>query len=379
MTTGSNALIELMKQEMAAQQGNISFSRFMELALYEPHFGYYFSENMSLGQQGDFTTAPEISPLFAWCFARQSKEIFAQINTKNILEIGAGSGRFASDFLQQSAQLNCLPDQYLILEISSSLRKKQQYFLQHTCPELYERIIWLDALPQRFGGIIIANEVLDALPIDCFHIEKDQVKERFVGWENDKFIWKLGDPTANIFTKKVEALREKYHLSDGYESEINIKLEEFITAITNCLSEGAILFADYGYGQEEYYHPERRQGTLTCFYRHQRNNDPLIHVGAQDITAHVDFTSVAEIATENGCQLAGYTTQAAFLFACGLMDFAAKASEGLSVTEEFKFNQAIKTLTLPSEMGEVIKIMGLTKNLDAKLVGFSMQDRRRDL
>lgn len=378
MTTGSNALIEIIKQEIERQQGHISFSRFMELALYDPHYGYYFSENMRLGAYGDFTTAPEISPLFAMCFVRQSEEIFSQIRSKNILEIGAGSGKFASDFLQYASQKNALPDQYFILEISASLRKKQKELLQKTCPNFYKHIVWLDKLPTHFNGIIIANEVLDALPVDCFHIEKNNIKERLIAWK-DKFAWEIGEPKTKIFAKKVEELREKYHLKDGYESEINTHLDGFIAAIVGCLNEGAILFADYGYGQEEYYHPQRQQGTLTCFYHHQRNNDPLVHVGLQDITAHVDFTRVAEIATENGCQLAGFTTQAGFLFACGLMEFAAQASEGLSAADEFAFNQSIKTLTLPSEMGEVIKVMGLTKNVHTKLMGFSMQDRRRDL
>lgn len=375
----SNALSETLRQAMDKHHGFLSFAHFMESVLYHPEWGYYTAPAFDIGKHGDFTTAPEISPLFARCFAHPLPPIFDHIGTGHILELGAGTGRFANDLLHQLEQLNSLPQHYYIHEISAVLRKRQQDFLQSACPHLYPRIVWLDTLPAHFKGVIIANELLDALPVHCFSIQKNTVKERCVTTEKDHFCWQLREPTTEKLAEEAEKIRRLYAPGNDYASEINLAMPLLIQSLVHCLSEGVILLADYGYGQAEYYHPERRRGTLTCFYRHHRHDNPLIYPGLQDITAHVDFTRVIEEAAEHGATLAGYTSQAAFLLDCGLMDEAAREEKNLSAVEAFTLHQAIKLLTLPTEMGERVKVMALNKNLELPLPGFKLQDRRRDL
>lgn len=379
MTARSNTLTQLIREKIKKDNGLISFASFMELALYHPEFGYYNAEGFDLGQHGDFTTAPEISPLFAKCFSKQCQQLFHYLETGNILELGAGTGRFASDVLLELERLGCLPEHYYIYEISIRLREKQQSFLKSTCQNLFNRITWLDKLPENFVGIIIANEVLDALPVHCFRIENNGIKERCVAWNKDQFVWKITSPLSHELTEKAMKIREQYEFYDCYESEINLRLPQFLQAVANALKQGVILFSDYGYGQRKYYHPERNKGTLTCFYQHRRHNNPLIYPGLQDITSHVNFTTVIESASESGCTLEGYTSQTAFLLACGLMELAAEEEKNLSPADEFKLHQAIKLLTLPTEMGERVKVMALGKNMDIPLLGFRLQDRRREL
>lgn len=376
----SKILSEYLRQEIEKRNGFLSFADFMEAALYHPQYGYYTAETFTLGRQGDFTTAPEISPLFARCFARPILNLAEQLGHMTILELGAGTGRFACDLLLQLEQEEALPNYYYIYEISETLRKKQQDFLQTHCPHLYSRLVWLDAPPSDFRGIILANEVLDALPVHCFSIQENGVKERGVTQKNHAFAWDVQEPTTPFFKEKVENLRELYDLRAPYFSEINLRLPSFLSPLINGLKQGALLFIDYGYGQAEYYHPERDRGSLTCFYQHSKHDNPLLHPGLQDITAHVDFTRVIDEAWDLGCELMGFTTQAAFLLDCGLMELAQKEEEKLSNIQLFNMHQAVKILTLPMEMGERIKVMGLTKNLPLlSPLGFRLQDRRRDL
>jgi len=367
-------------QALIQQEGGyIPFSRFMEMALYHPDCGYYQSNGLELGRKGDFTTAPEISPLFAHCIARQTADIFSHLPEKNWLELGAGSGRFAADLLDKLKQLDCLPDSYFIYEISKSLQKKQQKLLCKRHPDYIERIFWLDKLPDHFSGIIFGNEILDALPVHCFEVKGEDIQERCVSWEQNGFQWRSAPPCSAKLAEAGRELIVEYQLNTGYVSEINLNMSSLLASLSHMLNHGLILLADYGYGQTEYYHPQRSMGTMCCFYRHQRSNNPLGMPGLQDITAHVDFTRAAETAAASGCQLLGYTTQAAFLLSCGLLDLAAEQEKTLDLPEQFTLHQAIKTLTLPTEMGERIKIMGLGKDIDFPLKGFSLQDRRRDL
>ena len=354
----------------------------MALALYHPQWGYYCSETIALGKRGDFTTAPEISPLFAYCMAEQSRDIMTTLGIKQILEIGAGSGRFASDFLTALAKHNQLPAKYYIYEISASLREQQRAFLTETCPQWLHRVKWLTELPQNLHAIIIANEVLDALPVHCFRINEDEILEKCVTVENDQFNWQLV-PAPAALNVETNLLLKHHHLPIGYESEINLGLSAFIKNIAASLTQGVVLFSDYGYGQPEYYHPERQGGTLTCFYQHHYHREPLLFPGLQDITAHVDFTRVADDALTHGCTLLGYTSQAAFLLGCGLLDIAADEEKTLSEVDQINLHQAIKILTWPTEMGERVKVMALGKNIspdiDLTLRGFQLSDRRRDL
>jgi SAM-dependent MidA family methyltransferase len=378
MPTSSNNLITILRQEIFANNGSISFDRFMALALYHPQYGYYCREPFAIGKHGDFTTAPEISPLFGACLAQACKKSFPFLSSRHLLELGAGSGRLAVDLLTMLAQHNALPDHYFIYEISPLLRQKQQSLLQKHCTFFYEKITWLTELPQQFEGILIANEVLDALPVTRFRIDNHEIKECRVSIKNDQLIWKYTTPSPELQTR-AEALHQQYALPEAYESEISFTLPPFIEKLATLLKTGMMLLIDYGYGEAEYYHPKRRSGTLTCFYQHHKDENPLSQPGEKDITAHVNFTQLAELAIQYGCEVSGYTTQAAFLLEHGLLTLAALAEENMNENQIFTMNQAIKTLTFPTEMGEVVKVMRLTKNLDHLLPGFEFNDRRRDL
>lgn len=373
----NTALTYLIRQEIQAGEGSIPFSRFMELALYTKDLGFYSGKNEKFGEGGDFITAPEISPLFAKCIAQQCCQIFAVLSTRQFLEIGAGSGIFAKILLLELERQNSLPENYFIFEISDALRERQKDFLKKECAHLFSRIHWLDSLPkEKISGIIFANEVMDALPVHRFRIENNKVIERSVTCENDHFTWKNTIPSLEL-ENAVKTIHSECELPSQYESEISLLLPSWIKSLADCLSHGVLLLFDYGYGRKEYYHPERSEGTLTCFHQHQKNTDPFVHIGAQDITAHIDFTKVAESAVDAGLLFKGYTTQAAFLFATGLVELA--ESNSLSEIERYQQAQSIKTLTLPSEMGETIKAIGFAKNFAAPLIGFSLLDRSRDL
>src|SRR3990167_4965093 len=310
--TTNKALTDFICKEIAASGGTLSFASFMELALYTPKLGYYAS-TLPFGKDGDFVTSPEISPLFAKCIAEQCQAILTECCDGDIVEIGGGSGIFAKDILLALQKLKSLPARYFILEISATLRERQQELLQLACPDLYSRVIWIDTLPAAFNGIIFANEVLDALPTHCFRIEENGIKERCVSWNKDHFEWQLTEPKTLELTKQVEAILKNNLLPVGYESEINLMLPTWIRSLADALKKGVILLFDYGYGRAEYYHPDRKQGTLRCYFKHHAHDNPLIFVGLQDITAHVDFTTVIESAAATGLELAGFTTQTSFL------------------------------------------------------------------
>jgi len=373
----SRILIHSIRQQIRHAGGVISFADYMKQVLYSPGLGYYSAGAHKLGREGDFVTAPEISPLFARSIANQFEPILAELGSGDILELGAGSGVFAKDLLIALEKRGSLPQHYFILEVSGDLAARQQQLLQKTCPHLFSRMIWLDTLPIDMNGIIVANEVLDAMPVNCFQIENTLIKERGVSWENNAFVWHLKEPMTPGLQDHASLLQQTFDLPTGYVSEINLALPGFMRSLAACLKQGVILLIDYGYERREYYRPDRVTGTLMCFYQHHRHDDPFIYPGLQDITAHVDFTAVAETATDAGLSLAGYTTQAGFLLACGMLQLA--SSEILSPAEQYVQSQAIKTLTLPSQMGELIKAIGFVKNYSKPLLGFELQDRRRDL
>lgn len=378
-------LIEHLKDTIVDENHCISFASFMELALYHPQFGYYNADHFHLGgENGAFMTAAEISPLYAQCFAKQCLQLFHHYTEPYILELGAGSGRFAYELLSALEKDQACPTHYYIYDVSLQLRKKQQNFLQQMCPQWLSRITWLETLPDQFSGIIIANEVLDALPVHCFKVNETEIKEKCISInQHQQLSWKLVDSKHPELIHEVNEIYHRYHLPNHYESEINLQLQKFIASLAQLLKQGTILFADYGYGQQEYYHPERITGTLATIYQGRHLNDPLQYPGQQDITAHVDFTRVADYAIQNSLSLAGYTTQAAFLLSLGLMDFAEALTKNQSDADVFRMQQAIKYLTLPSEMGERIKIMALNKNVvmesGERLLGFNFKDNRREL
>jgi len=374
----SENLSSCIQKEIIKKGNVISFADYMDLALYHPMYGYYNSPQLEFGAKGDFTTAPEVSNLFGKCLVREIQPIISTLGPADILEIGAGSGKLACDLLLELKHNNCLPNHYYIYEISPALRKKQQTLLKTHCHFFCDRISWLTELPKNFRGVVIGNEVLDALPVHTFVIDNELIKERSVIFQNNKFTWKDTHPPSPEMLKIIQPLYEQETFADGYRSEVNVQLENFVASVTNSVKEGIIFWVDYGYGRTEYYHPERKNGTLTCFYHHIKNDNPFIYPGLQDITAHVNFTQVIEAAFKCHGKLAGYTTQANFLLACGLIELAQEEEKNLSPHEQINFHHGIKVLTLPTEMGERIKVMAISKNFNPTLRGFK-HDRRREL
>ncbi len=373
----SELLANHIRQEMARSGGRITFDCFMELCLYAPGLGYYVAGARKFGEEGDFVTAPEISPLFGHCLAKQCAQVFAEIGQGDLLEFGAGTGAMAADILAELERLDCLPQRYLILELSPELRSRQQETLQQRVPGLVHLVQWLDQVPAPgFKGVVLANEVLDAMPVQRFRIESGQVLEQFVCWEGGRFVSFWDMSVSSGLVQAVDDLG--LGLADGYESELNLRADSWVRELGKLIDVGAIILIDYGYPRAEYYHPQRSEGTVMCHYRHLAHADPLQLPGLQDITAHVDFSAVAEAGVRSGFDVGGFSTQAFFLIGCGLEIMLAK-SDPNDVGAHMDLVQQIKRLTLPTEMGERFKVLGLTKNLQQPMLGFSARDQRERL
>jgi SAM-dependent MidA family methyltransferase len=371
--THSEQLCEFIRRDIEAQGGWIAFARFMELALYAPGLGYYSAGAAKFGASGDFVTAPEISPLFGQTLARQLAQIMAR-SAPHILELGAGSGKLAADVLGELEQLGCLPERYDILEVSADLRQRQQQYLEARVPHLLSRIHWTESLPATIAGAAIANEVLDALPVHLVHWTDSGLLERGVGCQDDNFIWQeraAENPALREAAKQIS-------VPDDYLSEISLASNGLVASLCQRLQRGALLLVDYGFGADEYYHPQRNQGTLMCHYRHRAHDDPFYLPGLQDITAHVDFTAVAECAADNGAELLGYTTQAHFLINCDITDFLA-ARDPENTRDYLPLSAQLQKLTSPAEMGELFKVIALGKGITEPLRGFRSGDRSRML
>lgn len=368
-------LLELIKSRLR-KQGNLPFVDFMQLALYDPQFGYYSAGLQKFGAQGDFITAPELTPLFAQTLANQCQQVFLNLPEPCLFEFGAGSGRLCVDLLTALEQKSCLPEKYYILEISPNLRQRQQDLIALTIPHLLPRIHWLDRWPnQTFNGVIIANEVLDAMPVHRFLQTENGIEESFISLDaNDELIEQF-KPTTNQRLTNYLQQSLKPELAP-YLSEANLFIEDWIKQCFSMLAAGVMLIIDYGFPRHEYYHPDRNTGTLMCHYRHHAHPNPLIHVGEQDITAHVDFTQVAEAAFTAGFHVAGYTNQASFLLANGLLSLINQDDDE---RQKLQQQQALKQLIQPSEMGELFKVIALTKNSDLDLIGFQLHDKRASL
>ena len=364
---------------LSKQGGKIPFHDFMHEVLYAPGLGYYSAGLQEFGKNGDFITAPEISPLFSRCIAQQCRHLLASLENGSIIEFGAGSGTMAADILLALQQSNALPQHYYILEVSANLRAKQESTLLKKCPTLKSRVIWLNELPKNFSGIVLANEVLDAMPIRLVHLSKERLQEYHITYQNNEWQLVLDEPTHNATLttmQHIATLLEPENLTQGYTTEINNYYQPWLQSLADCLDKGLVLFIDYGFPQHEYYHPQRHQGTLMCHYRHHAHDNPLIHLGLQDITAHVNFTAVAEAAISTGFLVSGYTTQAMFLLANGIADNAPEIADPV---ERYNSNQALMQLTSPQEMGELFKVMALSKNIDITPSGFERVDIRHKL
>jgi len=344
----------------------------MELALYVPGLGYYSGGARKFGAAGDFVTAPELTPAFARTLATQAVQVMAA-SAPRILEAGAGSGRLAADLLQELAARNALPDSYAILELSGELRERQRQTLVATVPDLLDRVSWLDRLPARFDGLVLANELLDAMPVHLLRWHEDGIDERGVGYEDDGFCWRE-QPAAGAVLARARTLAEEGVPGGGYLAEIGLAAAAWTASWAEILGCGALLLIDYGFPRREFYHPQRGEGTLMCHYRHHAHTDPFYLPGLQDITAHVDFTAIAEAGTEAGLDFLGYTTQAAFLFNCGLTDVLARTPADDPRRYLPQANAAQKLIS-PAEMGELFKVIALGRGIDIPLQGFITGDR----
>lgn len=366
-----------LRSVIAEAGGVIPFSRFMEQVLYAPGLGYYSAGSRKFGEAGDFVTAPEISPLFARCLANQFSTVLAALGGGDVLEIGAGTGRMAADTLKELERLGWLPDRYRILELSGELRQRQHETIAASVPHLLARVEWLDVLPSEgIRGVVVGNEVLDAMPVTKFRATAAGLFELGVGVAGEDFVWREF-PASDHLSARITELRCEVDgdWSRGYESEINEALPSWINGLAAALDAGLILFFDYGFPRREYYHADRVAGTLMCHYRHRAHTDPLVLAGLQDITAHVDFTAVAEAAHAAGLDIEGYTTQANFLLGADINRYL--EDESLSAQERLQLAQGTKKLVLPSEMGELFKVIGLSRDLDAPpLTGFALRDLR---
>ena len=350
-----------IRELIAAQGGMISFAEFMHEALYAPGLGYYAAGATKFGAAGDFVTAPEVSPLFGRIVARQCAEAFAESGGYSILEFGAGSGRLAVDLLRTLGELGALPDHYRILEVSADLSQRQRERLERDVPDLADRVVWLDRLPDTHRGAVIANEVLDALPVERFRRSGSRILQGCVAVADGGFTLRER-PAGTALTAAVEAIEGHLGrgLADGFVSEVCLALPDWIGQLARLLEDGLALIFDYGVSRREYYGAERDGGWLRCHFRHRAHGDPLLLPGIQDITSWVDFTAVADAAVADGLDVAGFVTQAQFLLHGGL-DRELAGLAGLAPEVQLQLSAQVKRLTLPAEMGEHFKCLGLRR------------------
>ena len=374
----SEKCADFLRARMEDVGGSISFAEYMQHALYAPGLGYYAAGASKFGAQGDFVTAPEVSPLFANVIARQCAEVFAQINAGSIIEFGAGSGRLAVDLLSKLEALGALPDHYQILEVSADLRERQERLLEAEAPDYLARVEWINAIPQQHCGVIIANEVLDALPVERF-IRRDSVCQQRVRAINGGFEFVEAEAPQHLVDAvgEIEAdLGDR--LPDGFTSEVSLGARAWVSEVIASLRNGMAFLFDYGVSRREYYAAERTDGWLRCHFRHHAHNDPLVLPGIQDITSWVDYSLVAEAAVSGGGDIAGYVNQAQFLTSGGL-DVEIEGMMDLSPERQMKLSGQVKLLTLPAEMGENFKCLGVSRGSIARPTSFRIKDRTHTL
>ena len=364
----SERVAALIRAGIDAAGGWIGFDRYMDLALYAPGLGYYAAGARKFGggpEGGDFVTAPEISPLFAQALGAQVAQVFKHASSQ-ILEFGAGTGRLARDLLAALDASGMEVERYGIVELSPDLRERQRLLIADP------RVHWLDSPPRDFSGVIIANEVLDVMPVRLFVRGHGALFERGVALHEGLFAFESRPADGALVAAVAEAEAEVGPLADGYGSEIGLVARGWMRSATDWLARGALLAIDYGFPRREYYHPQRLMGTLMCHYRNHAHADPLWLPGLNDITAHVDFTAMAQAAHDGGLQVLGYTTQAHFLLNCGLLDFVQPGGTP-------QVANAAHRLLSEAEMGELVKVLAVGRGIDARLLGFARGDRTHTL
>jgi SAM-dependent MidA family methyltransferase len=348
---------------MERSGGSIGFAEYMHEALYAPGLGYYSAGAEKFGGGGDFVTAPEISPLFGRVLGRQCAGVLQTLRGGEILELGAGTGRLCVELLTSLLSAGAEPGRYLILEVSAELADRQRRLMQSEIPDLLPRIEWIDRLPGRFTGIVVANEVADALPVERFVKRAGRILQLRVRAEGDGFGW-CEAPAPEYLERPVLDVEQSLPgpLPDGYVSEVSTGLRGWIGDIAECLEHGLVLLIDYGLPRREYYAPDRSGGWLRCHFRHRVHSDPLILPGIQDLTAWVDFTAVATAASVAGLRVSGFVTQSRLLLDGGL-EQALAGFERLPTAAQIEISRQVRILTMPGEMGEHCKCIGLARGL----------------
>ena len=375
----SERCADYIRARMLDAGGTISFAEFMHYALYTPGLGYYSAGSRKFGADGDFVTAPEISPLFGRVVAKQCAPALRAIGSASVLEFGAGSGRLALEMLRALEELDALPAEYRILEVSADLRERQQRLLLDALPGYAGRITWLDRMPESHRGVVVANEVLDALPVERFMRRNSGVYQLRVAEEGGEFVF-VDEPAPALLVQAVEAIERDIGaaLPENYVSEVSLAAPAWLADVAGMLEQGLVLLFDYGVSRREYYAADRGEGWLRCHFRHRAHSDPLILPGIQDLTAWVDFTAIATAAADNALQVVGYLSQAQFLLAGGiegeLQDFAQ-----LSTESQLQTAAQVKMLTLPGEMGENVKCICLARGNVSGPTAFDSADRTHTL
>lgn len=357
--------------------GRLSFERYMDLALYAPGLGYYLAGARSFGRDGDFITAPELSPLFGATLARQCADVLEH-SGGSILEFGGGSGRLAAALLAELAARDALPESYCILELSPALRARQRETIAAGAPAALARVRWLtDAPAAPLDGVVIANEVLDALPVRLFARAQGTDFERGVTHEaSGALAWTRWPADAALSAAIAQCFAPSPPPAD-YVSEVNLRLRLWLADLPRFLRRGVALLIDYGDTRRERYHPHNDGGSLRCYFRHRVLDDPLRHPGLQDITVSVDFTRVAEEAGDAGFAVLGYATQASFLLACGIEDCL--QARLAAPAEHARLALEARILLLPQEMGTRCKVLALGRDYAEPLRGFRLRDERHRL
>ncbi|MBI2802498.1 MAG: SAM-dependent methyltransferase [Gammaproteobacteria bacterium] len=372
----SKVLVATIVDELRTRDGFMPFERYMELALYAPGFGYYVAGARKFGRAGDFVTAPELSPLFGACLATQCAATLTTLGGGHIIEFGGGSGRLAASILRALATLDALPKSYSIIELSPELRRRQHAYLTVEIPELVSRVTWLNGPPATpLAGIVIANEIIDALPVTLFRAARSGVTERGVGVDADGVLVLRERPASRELEANVAARQQAAPAPwpESYCSEINHRQRWWLADLEHFLARGVVVLADYGYPAAEYYHSDRSEGTLQCYFRHRVHSDPLWYPGLQDITAAVDFTALADAAVDAHFQVEGFAEQAAYLLSLGVTERLAAHSGG-SDLRRHQMTQAVKTLLLPHAMGTRAKFLVLSCDYAGPILGFTVRN-----
>jgi SAM-dependent MidA family methyltransferase len=381
----SAALASHIRAQLAAAGGWLPFDRYMELALYTPGLGYYSGGARKFGRLAedgsDFVTAPELSPLFAQALARPVAQALSASGTRQLMEFGAGTGRLAAGLLSALDALGAPPDRYFIVDLSGELRERQREAIDALGSALAARVAWLDALPQQFEGVVIGNEVLDAMPVRLYARTGGAWRARGVAADENGAL-QFEDARDGLLAQEDAALLAELDIALGpqaeYVAETHAAGAAFVGTVCSMLARGAAFFIDYGFPRAEYYHPQRAEGTLMCHYRHRAHGDPFLYPGLQDLTAHVEFTRIAEAGVETGADLLGYTSQARFLMNAGITDVLAR----IDPTDTARFlpaANAVQKLMSEAEMGELFKVIAFSRGIEGTLDAFARGDRSHTL